>query len=232
MPPASLPTTRTLLGRTVRLEKLKPDHAPPLFPFIGGYEPPIASLWDYMPDGPYLDLPALQNAITTKSNSSDPYFYAILDARKAEDSPTSGKPLGYITLMSINASNLSIEIGNVMFSPSLQRTTGATEAIYLLLEHAFELGYRRVEWKCNALNGPSKRAALRLGFTYEGTFRQHMVVKGRSRDTAWFSMLREEWDAGSGRALGEWVAEGNFGGDGRQKRSLGEIRDGVVSGSV
>ena len=179
-----------------------------------------------MPDGPYRDLPTFQTAITTKSSSVDPFFYAIIDACK--NSPTSGNPIGYITLMSITPANLTLEIGNVMFSAALQRTTGATEAIYLLLKHAFEdLGYRRVEWKCNALNGPSRRAAVRLGFSYEGTFRQHMIVKGRSRDTAWFSVLRDEWDGGIGKGLEKWLEEENFGEDGRQKRSLREMRDEV-----
>ncbi|KAL4904088.1 hypothetical protein BDW74DRAFT_185759 [Aspergillus multicolor] len=224
--PAERPSTRTLLGRIIHLEKLRPDHATELFSLIGGNEPQIASLWDYMPDGPYADLSTFQNSITNKSNSPDPFFYAIIDARNPKDSTTSGKPLGYITLMSINPSNLSIEIGSVMFSLAMQRTTSATDAIYLLLKHAFEdLGYRRVEWKCNVLNEPSKRAAGRLGFTYEGTFRQHMVVKGRNRDTAWFSMLREEWEGGIGRAMGEWLKEENFGEDGRQRRSLKEIRE-------
>ncbi|KAI9375087.1 acyl-CoA N-acyltransferase [Aspergillus egyptiacus] len=229
--PASLPNTRTLFGRTVYLENLRPDHATQLFPLIGVTEPSIASLWDYMPDGPYEDLPAFQTDINAKSESTDPVFYAIIDARN--DSPTSGRPLGYITLMSVNPSNLSIEIGHIMFSLVLQRTTGATEAIYLLLKHAFEgLGYRRVEWKCNALNNPSRRAAARLGFVYEGTFRQHMVVKGRSRDTAWFSMLRDEWNAGNRRMMEEWLAKENFGENGQQKRSLREIKDGITPETV
>lgn len=175
-----------------------------------------------MPDGPYPDLPTFQTAITTKSTSTDPLFYAIIDAGK--NTPTSGKPLGYITLMRITPAHLTIEVGNVMFSAALQRTTGATESVYLLIKHAFEdLGYRRVEWKCDALNGPSRRAAVRLGFTFEGVFRQHMVIKGRSRDTAWFSVLRDEWEGGVGGGLERWLEEGNFGEDGGQRRSLGEV---------
>ncbi|BCR90387.1 GNAT family N-acetyltransferase [Aspergillus chevalieri] len=224
---ASLPNKTTLPGQTVHLEKLNPDHAITLFPLLGGNDPSITPLWDYMPDGPYPDLPTFQTAITTKSTSVDPFFYAIIDARK--DSLTYTQPIGYITLMRMTPAHLTLEIGNVMFSAALQRTTGATEAIYLLLKHAFEdLGYRRVEWKCDALNGPSRRAATRFGFTFEGTFRQHMIVKGRSRDTAWFSVLRDEWEAGIGGGLEGWLEEGNFGEDGEQKRSLREVRDEVA----
>lgn len=220
--PASPPNKNTLPGRTVHLEKLNLNHAISLFPLLGGTDPSITPLWDYMPDGPYPDLPTFQTAITTKSTSTDPLFYAIIDAGK--NTPTSGKPLGYITLMRITPAHLTIEVGNVMFSAALQRTTGATESVYLLIKHAFEdLGYRRVEWKCDALNGPSRRAAVRLGFTFEGVFRQHMVIKGRSRDTAWFSVLRDEWEGGVGGGLERWLEEGNFGEDGGQRRSLGEV---------
>lgn len=225
--PASLPSNKTLAGRTIHLEKLGPDHAISLFPLLVGTYPSITPLWDYMLDGPYPDLPTFQAAITTKSASSDPFFYAIIDARK--NTPTSGKPIGYLSLMRITPAHLTIEVGNVMFSAALQRTTGATEAIYLLMKYAFEeLGYRRVEWKCDALNGPSRRAAIRLGFTFEGVFRQHMVVKGRSRDTAWFSVLRDEWEGGVGVGLERWLEEGNFGEDGGQMRSLEKVRGEVI----
>lgn len=135
--------------------------------------------------------------------------------------------------MSIVPEQLRLEIGWVLFSPALQRTTGATEASYLLLKYAFEeLGYRRVEWKCNALNEGSRRAAERLGFVFEGVFRQHMVVKGRNRDTAWFSMLREEWDCrGVKEALEDWLAEDNFDESGAQRRSLEGIREGLLGKS-
>ena len=117
-----------------------------------------------------------------------------------------------------------IETGNILYTPALQRTPGATEAMALLAGLVFDtLGYRRYEWKCNALNAPSRAAALRLGFTFEGVFRQHMVVKGRNRDTAWFSMLDREWPAVK-RAFDQWLAPANFEPDGRQRRSLASFR--------
>jgi RimJ/RimL family protein N-acetyltransferase len=122
--------------------------------------------------------------------------------------------------MRIDAPNGVIEVGNVMFSPSLQRTAAATETMYLMAKYIFEdLGYRRYEWKCNALNLPSRRAAERLGFTYEGVFRQHMIIKGKNRDTAWFSMLDSEWP-NCKQAFEAWLATENFDAEGRQKRTL------------
>jgi hypothetical protein len=122
--------------------------------------------------------------------------------------------------MRIKPAHRVIEVGNILYTPKLQRSLGATEAMYLMARHAFEeLGYRRYEWKCNALNAPSRRAALRLGFTYEGTFRNHMIVKGRSRDTAWFSMLADEWPARKA-AFERWLDPANFDEDGRQRLSL------------
>jgi RimJ/RimL family protein N-acetyltransferase len=116
-----------------------------------------------------------------------------------------------------------IEVGNIMYSPQLQRTIGATEAMYIMAKHAFEdMNYRRYEWKCDALNMPSRRAALRLGFTYEGLFRQHMIVKGRNRDTAWYAMLDSEWPARK-RAFEQWLDPGNFDANGKQRISLSEL---------
>jgi RimJ/RimL family protein N-acetyltransferase len=128
--------------------------------------------------------------------------------------------------MRIDVPNRVVEVGNVLFTPALQATTAATEAMYLMARHAFEdLGYRRYEWKCNDLNAPSKRAAVRLGFTYEGLFRQHMVVKGRNRDTAWYSMLDGEWPAIKA-GFERWLDPVNFDGEGRQRRTLEECRVG------
>ncbi|KAE8393155.1 acyl-CoA N-acyltransferase [Aspergillus alliaceus] len=137
--------------------------------------------------------------------------------------------------MSIVPEHLRCEIGWVLFSPGLQRTTGATEAAFLLLWYVFEeLGYRRVEWKCNNLNGGSKRAAVRLGFTFEGVFREHMVVKGENRDTAWFSLLRREWEGAVREAFVGWLDGANFDEMGRQRRGLeamrGEVAKGMESG--
>lgn len=230
LPPAKLPSEDTLTGRTVALTKLHTDQAAQLFPLIGGNDESKAVLWDYMADGPFSDLESFQEAIAAKSRSSDPFYFAVIDLRQEDQNPTAGHAVGYLSLMNIVPQHLSIEIGNVMFSPTLQRTTVATEAFYLLLKYAIEdLGFRRIEWKCNALNAPSRRAALRLGFTFEGIFRQHMVIKGRNRDTAWFSMLRDEWEGGIKGAMEEWLRESNFDESGRQKKSLEELRVGRQS---
>ncbi|KAJ5187298.1 hypothetical protein N7449_010292 [Penicillium cf. viridicatum] len=221
--PALLPTSQTIPGRTILLEKLSPKHADDLFALTGGLEQQKEALWDYMLEGPYSDAEAFKTSIASKSISTDPFFYAIIDKRN--DIPTFGKAIGYISLMRMIPDHLGIEIGHVMYSPTLQRTTGATEAIYLLAQHAFhDLGYRRLEWKCNSLNEPSRRAALRLGFSFEGIFRQHLIVKGRNRDTAWFSILRDEWDASLKASMDKWLDPGNFGEDGGQIRSLQDLR--------
>jgi RimJ/RimL family protein N-acetyltransferase len=131
--------------------------------------------------------------------------------------------------MNIVPSHRTIEIGHVLFSPVLQRTTAATESIYLLMKHCFEdLNYRRVEWKANDLNEPSKRAALRLGFVFEGVFRKHMVVKGRNRDTAWFSVTDDEWEGGVKGGLEKWLENANFDESGLQLRKLEEVRASLV----
>jgi len=224
LPKALLPSNRAVLtGQTIALEKLEPKHAKDLFDLVGGDDATRASLWDYMGDGPYTELNAFEKAVAAKSASLDPFFFAIIDKRGS--AATAGKPIGYLTLMRITPEMWGVEVGNVMYSPVLQRTTAATEAIYLLARYAFEeLNYRRFEWKCDSLNAPSRRAALRLGFTFEGIFRQHMVVKGRSRDTAWFSIVRDEWDGSVKAALEKWLDEGNFDQDGNQKRTLQELR--------
>jgi RimJ/RimL family protein N-acetyltransferase len=134
-----------------------------------------------------------------------------------------GKATGWASYMRINPTHGVIEVGNILFSPALQRTRAATEAMYLMARHIFDdLGYRRYEWKCNAENAPSRRAALRFGFTFEGIFRQHMVVKGHNRDTAWFAMLDHEWPARK-RAFEAWLQPENFDDSGRQRRSLAEL---------
>ncbi|KAA8651067.1 hypothetical protein EYZ11_010219 [Aspergillus tanneri] len=224
-PPVSQPTAlrpssaAVLEGRTVRLINLRPEHADHLFPLVGGNDATIASLWTYMLDGPWNDIEAFRSAVTAKSKLTDPCFFAIQDS-------STGRVLGQLSLMNIVPEHLRVEIGSVLFSPALQRTTGATEAVYLLIQYAVEiLGYRRVEWKCNALNQASQNAAVRLGFSFEGVFRQHMVLKGRSRDTAWYSILKEEWEQKNiKKALELWLREANFDAEGRQKKGLVEIR--------
>ncbi len=171
-----------------------------------------------MPDGPFAeraDFDAALHAKTLqgKTPASDPLFSAILDRG-------TGLAVGIASLMRIDQKNRVIEVGGIMYSPLLQRTRGATEAMYLMARYVFEeLGYRRYEWKCNSLNQPSRRAAQRLGFQYEGLFRQHMIIKGVNRDTAWFSMLDSEWPS---RKAGfeRWLQPENFDETGRQKSAL------------
>lgn len=226
--PALRPSRNTILqGRTVLLEPLNESHADSLFTIVGGTDPIHASLWDYMGDGPYATLDKFRVAIAAKARSGDPFFYAVFKTSSKQNSNVEKELVGYLSLMRFAPSDLCVEIGNILFSPYLQRTTAATEAVYLAARHAFQdLGYRRLEWKCNDLNAPSKRAAARFGFRYEGLFRQHMIVKGRNRDTAWFAILRDEWEGERGckQAMEKWLDETNFDENGLQKKKLEEFR--------
>jgi RimJ/RimL family protein N-acetyltransferase len=207
--PAQLPGPVTLQGRHGRVEKLAPRHAADLWTAFAGNE----SIWTYIStDGPFATEAEFAAFLGKRAAASDPYAYAIIDA--------SGRAVGYFALMAIRPEARVIEVGHVLYSPALQRTPLGTEAQYLLARYAFEtLGYRRYEWKCNALNAASRRAALRYGFSYEGTFRQHLIAKGRNRDNAWFSMLDGEWPARKA-TFERWLAPDNFTADGRQKASL------------
>ena len=210
---------RTVIdGRFVRLEPLAAArHAPSLWRNLQGDR----RVWDYLFDVPPPDLPSLEADLARKATSDDPLFWTIVDR-------ASGEAQGYATLMRVEPGHRVIEVGNILFTPALQRKPGATEAMSLLAGHVFDdLGYRRYEWKCNALNAPSRAAALRLGFTFEGVFRQHMIVKGRNRDTAWFSMLDTEWPSVK-RGFAAWLAPDNFDVEGRQRRPLAEMRDEAV----
>jgi RimJ/RimL family protein N-acetyltransferase len=172
-------------------------------------------LWTYNPFGPFPEPAGFAAWLTERATLADPYYFAIMDP--------DGRAIGMTTLMEIRPAMRAIETGHICYSPALQRTPLSTEAHYLLARYVFEtLGYRRYEWKCNVLNQPSYRAAPRLGFTYEGLFRQHMIVKGRNRDTAWFSMLDSEWPARKA-AFEQWLAPENFGPDGKQKVSLATL---------
>lgn len=230
LPSARRPTASTVvIGRTVSLVHLTPDHADSLFANVGGAEDPNAALWTYMLDGPYPDPVAFRHAVVAKSESPDPLFFAVVarsedDARSAESS--AAKVVGYVALMCIEPEHLRLEIGHVLWSPAMQRSTAATETVFLLLHHAFDtLGYRRVEWRANALNQRSRRAAERFGFVFEGVFRQHEIWKGRNWDTVWFSMLKDEWEGKQiKRSLELWLQPTNFGEDGKQKKSLDDIR--------
>jgi RimJ/RimL family protein N-acetyltransferase len=194
-------------GRDVSLEPLDPvRHGDSLFETTA--RPEHAYLWTYMFDGPFADRAAFDRSLAPLAVSDDPLFFAIVDR-------PSRSAIGRAALMRIEPAHRVIEVGSIVYSPRLQRTRAATEAMYLLARYVFELGYRRYEWKCNALNEPSRSAALRLGFTFEGIFRQHLLIKGRSRDTAWFSMLDSEWPDRKSR-FERWLAPENFDGDGRQ----------------
>jgi len=173
-------------------------------------------MWDYMGYGPFADLTGYHAWVENAERSADPRFFALLDAG-------SGAPLGVASYLRIDRPNGVIEVGHLAYSPALQRTPAATEAMYLMMKHAFELGYRRYEWKCNARNAKSRAAAERLGFTFEGVFRQHMVVKGRNRDTAWYSVLDGEWPR-LRRGFERWLDPPNFDAAGCQRRSLRECR--------
>ncbi len=203
-----------LSGRLVRLVPLDPAaHGDSLY--AGSHGEDRERLWRYLFDGPFQDRAAFDQSLREKSTSLDAVFFAILDN-------FTNRATGYASYMRIEPRHRVIEVGSILFTPALQRTTGATEAMYLMARHAFEdLGYRRYEWKCDALNAPSRAAALRLGFTFEGIFRQHMIVKGRNRDTAWFSMLDSEWPALKVR-FERWLEPSNFDGEGRQITSLSQ----------
>lgn len=210
--PRPIPARIPHRGRAVDLEPLHPRHAAELWQAMQG-EAAEAS-WAYLGYGPFASQDALARQIGAFASQHDPIFWAVRPHR-------SGTADGWLTLMDIQPGNAAIEIGNIWFSPRMQRSRAATEAMALLMRHAMDdLGYRRLLWKCNALNAPSRRAATRLGFTYEGTLRAHMVVKGRRRDTAMFSLLEDDWPARAA-AFDAWLSEGNFDAAGRARRPLG-----------
>ncbi|HXS76497.1 MAG TPA: GNAT family protein [Terracidiphilus sp.] len=211
--PVPLPAPKLFEGRYVRLAPLSaPTHAGDLWRGVEGHD----EVWDYLGEGPFASEADLRGAINAKEAGKTAVFLAIIPR-------SSGKAEGYASYMRMDPANGVIEVGNILMLPSLQRTTAATEAMYLMARHVFEdLGYRRYEWKCNANNAPSRRAALRYGFTFEGIFRQHMIIKCRNRDTAWFSMLDSEWPARRA-AFEAWLDPANFDAEGRQRQSLAEI---------
>ena len=215
MPSWQPPAGAVLDGRTVRLEPLDAGrHAAQLWEASQG-DP---ELWTYMPVGPFEDEEGLARWARWAQDAPDFVFYAVVDL-------AGGRALGSASYLRWEPDHGVVEIGFIWFGPSLQRTRGATEAIYLLARHAFDdLAYRRLEWKCNAVNERSRRAAVRFGFDYEGIFRQHMWVKGRNRDTAWYAIVDADWPR-IREAYEAWLADENFDADGRQVRSLTAIRD-------
>ena len=210
--PARRPPADRFQGRLVALVPLDPSaHADSLYE--GSHGAGEDDLWRYMGDGPFAGRAQFAAALERKAASQDPLFFAI--TRR-----DGGHALGYAAYLRMAPEHRVIEVGSILYTRHLQRTTAATEAMYLMARYIFEdLGYRRYEWKCDARNEPSRRAALRLGFRFEGIFRQHMIVKGRNRDTAWFSMLDSEWPARKAE-FERWLAPANFDPTGRQRSPL------------
>ncbi len=216
--PAPGPEQIRLNGRHVLVVPLDADvHGADLAE--GAVGPGKDALWQYMAAGPFDDRESFQAYLVACEASSDPLFYAILDAG-------SRKAIGHASLMRIDRANRVIEVGNILYTPALQRTAGATEAMRLLAGYVFDLGYRRYEWKCNALNAPSRSAAARLGFSYEGLFRQAVIVKGRNRDTTWFSMLDGEWPQ-IRQGFDRWLSPENL--EGGQSLRLGALTRATIS---
>jgi len=212
--PALRPGPLDLLGRYGHLEKLDRRHGEALWEAVKGHD----VLWTYMHYGPFTDRSAFAVWIDERVRLEEPFSYAVVDTR--------GRAVGIATLMEIRPAMRVIEVGSILYGPALQRTALATEAQYLLARYVFEtLGYRRYEWKCNVLNAPSRRAASRLGFTFEGIFRQHMIVKGRNRDTAWYAMLDGEWPARK-LAFERWLDPRNFDNQGQQRLRLTVLNNG------
>jgi RimJ/RimL family protein N-acetyltransferase len=206
---APAPTATLLEGRFIRLERLDPArHGDELFAALEG---PGADpkLWDYLPYGPFPERSTFDAWLNDHAAASDPYFFSVVDR-------TSGQVQGILSLMSIVPAQGRIEIGHVTFGAPMQRSPRSTEAVYLLAKYSFDLGYRRLEWKCNNGNARSKYAAERLGFSFEGVFRQHMVVKGQNRDTAWYSILDGEWPA-IAAGFERWLSDENQTPDGQVK---------------
>jgi len=201
-------------GRLCRVEPLDPErHAASLYA-ADALDVEGAS-WTYLPYGPFASEADYRAWMDATCLGSDPLFHAIVDAREE-------RAVGVASYMRIEPASGSIEVGHVHYSPLLSRTPAATEAMFLMMERVFDLGYRRYEWKCDALNAASCAAALRLGFTSEGVFRQATVYKGRNRDTAWFSVLDREWPA-LRQAFVRWLDPANFDAGGRQRSRLSEL---------
>lgn len=219
--PGSPPGRVRLPGNVVTAEPLDPArHTHSLWQSIGGEN--CRSLWDYLAEGPFSNEGEFAEYVERRSRSRDPLAFALVENE-------SGLAAGTASLMRIEPADRVVEVGSIVYSSQLQKTRAATEAMYLLARYVFDgLAYRRYEWKCNALNTASWRAAERLGFTFEGVFRQHKIVKGRNRDTAWFSMLDVEWPRRRA-AFEAWLSDTNFDEQGRQRRSLRDFNPGISS---
>lgn len=213
---ATPPDPQPVAGRYCRIEPLHLDHAAALHEAYMADRDGV--VWDYLPYGPFDSLDDFRAFLTEICLGRDPLFYAIIDL-------ASGRAVGMASYLRIDPPNGVIEVGHINYSPALQRSPAATEVMYLMMRQVFDgWGYRRYEWKCNDLNARSKYAARRLGFTFEGVFRQAVVSKGRNRDTAWFSILDSEWRQAK-LAFESWLEAVNFDDDGRQRKSLAALRD-------
>jgi len=213
---AQRPQRSTLRGRLATVVPLDPAaHEEALYE--GTHGPDREKLWLYMGAGPFSDRASFRAYLDKLAASEDPLSFTII-------ANTSGRAAGHASYMRMAPEHRVIEVGNIFYTTSLARSAAATEAMYLMAKHIFEdLGYRRYEWKCNALNEPSRRAALRLGFSFEGIFRQHMIQKGRSRDTAWFAMLDHEWPLRKAR-FEAWLRRENFDESGKQRTALSAMK--------
>ncbi len=212
--PPPRPVRDPLQGRYCRLEPLDPDRqAAALFTASAADE--TGRSWTYLPYGPFRTLPDYRDWMRTHCLGDDPLFFAIVDL-------ADGLPAGVASYLRIAPASGSIEVGHIHYAPRLQRTVAATEAMFLMMQTAFELGYRRYEWKCDALNAASRAAAQRLGLSFEGIFRQATIYKGRNRDTAWYAAIDTEWPA-LRAAFQAWLDPGNFDGQGRQRTRLADL---------
>ncbi|WP_404680658.1 GNAT family N-acetyltransferase [Raoultella terrigena] len=213
--PRPAPQRHTLQGRLCYLEPLAGKHAEALF--AAHQLAPDTRSWTWLLREPDSSVEEFSAWVASVAELNDPLHFAVIDRQTQQ-------PVGSLALMRIDANNGVIEVGHVHFSPLLSRTAMATEAHWLLMRYAFDtLGYRRYEWKCNSLNEPSRRAARRLGFHYEGRFRQALVIKGHNRDTDWFSIIDAEWPQ-IDSAMQRWLASDNFSADGQQIRTLESLR--------
>ena len=199
-----------LIGRTCRVVPYHPDHAPALFE---AYAADDGRMWTYMPFGPFADARAVHDSIMDYQTNHGFHTFVIL---------AEGRAVGHFSYLRYDLANGSVEIGGVSYSPALQRSTVATEAQYLMMKHAFDHGYRRYEWKCDQLNIPSNRAALRLGFTFEGTFRNAVIRNGHRRDTCWYAVIIEDWPSVRARLEG-WLDPANFDAEGTQRQALRSV---------
>ncbi|GAP84589.1 putative GNAT family acetyltransferase [Rosellinia necatrix] len=220
--PAIFPSQDTKLsGQHVTLVGLTVEHLKTFYANLAGDG--NAYLWDYMSDGPFEDVNGLYEMLQPAVVSEDTIAYAIIPTGQPIAADGADNVVGCASYMRVDLGNRTAETG-VLYSPKLQRTPAATEAMYLMARHAFEdLGYRRYEWKCDSLNAASRRTALRFGFSFEGVFRKHMIVKGKNRDTAWFAMVDEDWPDVKG-ALQKWLDPSNFDQSGLQRNRLEDFR--------